>query len=223
MVESKFKVGQEVYAQSDWFAGSYIPDCFTIRKNDIVLMDGKEVVVCYVKHRRIPILESMLYATEEEAQLHEVERFKDNTIKRLSLLREQFEKVGVNENDIPLIAETDALDTSHKYKVGDVVYGHMDGGAYDLVPESFEITAVDIELHRGVEHNIYKVKGHGSRPAYEEYLYPTLKEALIADLIRFKATLKGELKSIESRSFALGIENKVKASLQDLNVQKYVE
>lgn len=223
MIEPKFKVGQVVYAQSDWFAGSYIPDCFTIRKNEVVLMDGIEVVVCYVKHRRTPMLESMLYATEEEAQLHEVDRFKDNTIKRLSLLREQFEKVGVKENNIPLLPETDSLETSHKFKVGDVVFGHMDGGVYDFVPERFEITAVDAELHRGVEHNIYKVKGHGSRPAYEEYLYPTIKEALVADLIRFKATLKGELKSIEARSVSLGLESKVKASLQELNLQKYIK
>lgn len=223
MIEPKFKVGQEVYAQSDWFAGSYIPECFTIRKNEVVLMDGKEIVVCYVKHRRTPMLESMLYATEEEAQLHEVDRFKDNTIKRLTSLREQFDEVGVSEPDIALLGGTDSLDASHKYKKGDVVYGHMDGGVYDFKPECFEITAVDVDYYNGSEHNVYKVKGHGARFAYEEYLYPTLKEALIADLIRFKATLKGEVKSIEARSVALGIESKVKASLQELNMQKYIE
>lgn len=223
MVKPKFKIGQEVYAQSDWFAGAYIPDCFTIRKNEVVLLDGKEVVVCYVKHRRTPMLESMLYATEEEAQMHEVERFKDNTTKRITSLREQFEKVGVSEQEMPLIGELDSLDASHKYKKGDIVYGHMDGGVYDFKPERFEITAVDVEMYQRVEHNIYRVKGHGSRPAYEEYLYPTLKEALIADLIRFKSTLKGELRSIETRAVVLGIESKVRASLQAMNLPKFIE
>lgn len=223
MMEPKYKIGQVVYAQSDWFAGSYIPDCYTIRKNEVAFVGGEEVVLYYVKHRRTPIMENMLYATEEEAQMHEVERFKANTIKRMSLLREQFEKVGVNEKDIPLLEEPDTLDTSHKYKVGDVVYGHMDGGAYEFEPERFVITGVDVDFYQGMEHNIYKVKGHGTRPAYEEYLYPTLKEALIADLIRFKATLKGELKSIEHRGVVLGIEGKVRASLQALNVQRYLE
>ena len=30
MKNPKFKVGQEVYCQSDWFAGAYIPEKFTL-------------------------------------------------------------------------------------------------------------------------------------------------------------------------------------------------
>lgn len=220
MIEPKFKVGQVVYGQSDWFAGSYIPDCYTIRKNELAIVDGEEVVLCYVKHRRTPMLESMLFATEEEAQLQEVSRFKVNTEKTLETIREQLENEGLMQDGQVLIGNTDSLDASHKFSVGDVAYGHMDGYGYAYKPEKFLITACDVETHKGVEHNVYKVKGHGCRYAYEEYLYPTYRDALIADMIRFKATIKGEVKSIEARSKSLGIESKVKTLLlQVLNVK----
>lgn len=223
MKEPKFKVGQEVYGQSDWFAGSYIPDCYTIRKNEYAIIDGEEVVLCYVKNRKTPMLECMLFATEEEAQLQEVKRFKANTEKTLATLKEQLENEGLMQDKQVLLGNTDSLDASHCFSVGDVVYGHMDGYSYDFKPEKFVITACEVETHRGLEHNIYKVKGHGRRYAYEEYLYPTYKDALIADLIRFKATFKGEIKSIEARSKSLGIEDKTKSLLLNWQSVKMIK
>ena len=223
MIEPKFKIGQTVYGQSDWFAGSYMPDCYTIRRNEIAMINGKEVVLCYVKHRRIPMLEDMLFPTEEEAQMQEVRRFRDNTEKILGLIKEQLENEGIDDKEQALLENADSLDASHRFSVGDVAYGHMDGYGYEYKPEKFVITSCDVEVNHGIEHNIYKVKGHGGRFAYEEYLYPTYKEALIADLNRFKATLKGEVKSIETRAKSLGIENQVKALLLSRNGVKMLE
>ena len=211
MKNPKFKVGQEVYCQSDWFAGAYIPEKFIIRKIEVAVINEEEVVLYYVKHRRIPIDEHMLFATEEEAQLSEVDRFNQDTKNELEKLAALMQEVNLNDTQL-LIGESDRIDTSHKYKKGDIVYGHMDGQVYEYKPEKFYITEVDVIMN--------KVKGHGNRQAIEEYLYPTYQEALIADIIRFKAKFKGALGSITSRATSLGIESKVQAKLLELRPYK---
>lgn len=215
MKNPKFKVGQEVYCQSDWFAGAYIPEKFVIRKIEVAVINEEEVVLYYVKHRRTPIDERMLFATEEEAQLTEVDRFNQDTKNELEKLAALMQEVNLNDTQL-LIGESDRIDTSHKYKKGDIVYGHMDGQVYEYKPEKFYITEADVIMEKGQEVNVYKVKGHGNRQAIEEYLYPTYQEALIADIIRFKAKFKGALGSITSRATSLGIESKVQAKLLEL-------
>lgn len=211
MLEPKFKVGQKVYAQSDWFAGSYIPQCYIIRSIHTQL-DGS-YAYC-VKRRKRLIAEDVFSATEEEAQIREVERFKMTTERRVNELREQLINSGVTFDNLLLIGDAEKpQNNGFKYDVGDVVYGHMDGAPYEYKPEKFIITERYKGLYNKVPFNAYHVKYHGTRPAYEEFLYPTYEEALIAELARFRVAFKGEVKSIEARAKTLGIEAQVKAQL----------
>jgi hypothetical protein len=216
MVQPKFRVGQKVYAQSDWFAGSYIPECYTIRSVH-VQPDGS-YAYC-VKGRKRLIAEDVFSATEEEAQMREVERFKMQTERKVNELREQLINSGIALGNLHLIGEAEPPKSKgFKYNIGDVVYGHMDGAPYEYKPETFIITERHKGWYRKERYNAYHVKRHGTRPAYEEFLYPTYEEALIAELIRYRATFKGEVKSIEARAKTLGIEAHVKAQLSSWSV-----
>lgn len=208
MKQPKFKVGQRVYCQSDWFAGSYIPDFFVIQRIEMI----GDIYYYYAKRKRIPVDERMLFATEEEAQLHEVERFIEIKKKELNFLASELQKVGLQEQ-VLLTDDRPTIDCSHKFQTGDVVYGHMNGGDFAYEPETFIIRKADVIYVDEVEQNIYYLKGHGTNYAFEEYLYPTYKEALLADCIRFKENFKGCLRGIESRAKALKIENKVNDKL----------
>lgn len=206
MTNPKFKIGQVVYGRSLWFAGAFIPDIYTIRKSEVT-DEGK--VLYYVKGKRCAFEEEMFFATEEEAQLQEVKRFKIQKKMELDALKELAEEVGMTNDEVLAIEAGVGIQRKHKYAVGQTVYGHMDCGAYNYKPETFVITNVCEEMMDDEKFLTYRVKGHGMCTVLEEFLYPTYKDALIADIARFKRTTKAEVRSIGQRAITLGIESQV--------------
>lgn len=219
MTNPKFKIGQVVYGRSLWFAGAFIPDIYTIRKSEFT---GEGKVLYYVKGKRCAFEEEMFFATEEEAQLQEVKRFKIKKKMELDALKKLVEEVGMTNDEVLAIEAGVRTRRKHKYAVGQTVYGHMDGGVYDYKPEKFLITDVCEETVDDEKILTYKVKGHGMCTVLEEFLYPTFKDALIADIARFKRTTKVEVRSIGQRAITLGIESKVAELLPVNEYQKLI-
>lgn len=207
MKKPKYKKGQVVYGRSDWFGGAYIPEQYTIR--EVTIED--EQVLYKVKGRNVFFEEDFFFPTEEEAQVSEVERFCIIKKRELEKLKELLEKHNLLHNG--QLAIEDLRQTPHKFTIGQIVYGHMDGKGNNYEPERFEIVGKSRMTIKGETCTIYKMKGHGARPAYEEFLYSTYKEALMAEIDNLKKTTKGEVNSIKSRSHSLGIEQDVKLKL----------
>lgn len=215
MKEPKYKIGQKVYGRSDWFSGSYIPEEYVIRKIEI---DGDRVLY-KVKGRNVPFDEEMFFPTEAEAQASETERFAIMKKRELEKLKAILEERHMPSMDriMALEDKRESSSNGYKYAVGQTVYGHMDGKIEEYTPETFVIKEQGRTSHKGESYNIYKVKGHGDRIAFEDYLYPTYEEALMADVKMLAQNTKGEVRSIMSRASNLGIEENVKLKLLTLN------
>lgn len=219
MITPKYKVGQKVYGRSDWFAGSFVPEKYVIR--DVKVMDDK--VYYLVKKRRILFDEDMLFATEEEAQIQETRRFIIIKQREMAKLMEMTQGRLLMPSDQKTIGTSKHRRGEHRYEVGQTVYGHMDGSNRTGIPETFVIRSKDVVEYKGKKYNIYYVKRHGIRPAYEDFLYPTLEEAVAADMEIFREKTKGEVRSIGTRAITLGIEDKVKGLLMGSQLRPLLE
>lgn len=210
MKKPKYEKDQVVYGRSDWFSGSFIPEIYTIR--DVKVED--EHVLYKVKGRNVYFEEEMFSPTEEEAQIAEVERFRIVKKNEIDNLKELLEKHNLLQNG--QLAIENLGTSSHRFNVGQIVYGHMDGNVEGYEPETFQIVAKGKQKIEGVVCNVYKMKRHGNRLAYEDTLFATYEEALLAEIKRLGEKTKGQVNSITSRSRSLGIENQVELKVLTL-------
>lgn len=211
---AKFKKGDVVFGASDWFGGAYVPDVYTITRVNVEVVDDKEVVTYSVKGRRTPKEECSLFATEEEAQLCEVERLRQNLMDSICRLKESLEKDNVRIDPQLLLGEDRSeQDNGFKFDVGDVVYGHMNYAPYEYEPEQFVIKERLRMTVGGKEMKAYRMKGHGQLEALEEFLFDNVADAKKAEFKRFLHETKTILNAVSQRAQKLGIEAQVRPML----------
>lgn len=219
MKTPKYKVGQKVFGRSDWFSGAFIPEEYVIR--DIEIMDDK--VYYKVERRKTLFDEDMLFSTEEEAQIHETRRYLVMKQKEIAELKKMTQGHMLMPSEQMSIGDNTHRNGEHRYEIGKTVYGHMDGNNRSGIPETFVIRSKDVVVHGKKKYNIYYVKKHGTRPAYEDYLYPTLQEAIEVDMNTYRDKTKGEVYSIGTRAKTLGIEDKVMALIESSQLHNLLE
>ena len=211
---AKFKKGDVVFGASDWFSRAYVPDVYTVTRVNVEVVDDKEVVTYNVKGRRAPKEECSLFATEEEAQLREVERLHQNLMASICRLRESLEKDNARIDPQLLLGEDmSEQDNGFKFDVGDVVYGHTNNAPCEYEPEQFVITErLKIKVG-GKEMKAYRLKRHGQVEVLEEFLFGDVADAKRAEVKRFLYETKAKLDTVFQRAQKLGIEAQVRPML----------
>lgn len=210
-MEPKYKVGDTVWMTSNWFSGSYIPDCFVVAA--VRCVDGKYQ---YRKKRmRTWWDEDKLFPTEEECQIHEIKRFIQNTQKYAQMLVNNCRALGVEQQAVKLLtAPKNELPTPNEtakkplYEVGQHVWGHQHKGmSLDDYANPHEYIVVERQrnINEGEVWYSYFMRGHGTFVFDEDFLYPT-KEAAILDNARLmRENTEAVLKGLKERCKALGL------------------
>lgn len=211
MIKPKFKVGDTVWMQSNWFAGSYIPDCFVVF--EIRGINGK---IEYRKKRaKTWWPEEKLFATEEECQLSEIKRFVRNARQQASELVNNCRLLGVEDKAIKLLT-TDAKAlpapniTAKKkiFNVGDKVWGHLEKSIETFGyanPKEYTITERIKCSDEEKEWYVYHVKGHGTLDVDEDNLFPTREEALLAHAKTLRKDSEDVLRGLKERCKTLNL------------------
>lgn len=211
MIKSKFKVGDTVWMQSNWFAGSYIPDCFVVSE----IRDANGKIEYRKKHSKVWWSEDKLFPTEEECQLSEIKRFVRNTRQQASELVNNCRLLGVEEKAVKLLTtDAKALPAPSKaakkkvFEIGDKVWGHLEKGlASDeyAEPKEFVITQrIKVTKDRKAWY-VYHVKGHGTLTVDEDNLFPTREEALLAHAKILRKDTENVLRGLKERCKTLNL------------------
>lgn len=213
----KFKVGDTIYFRSNWFAGSYIPDMMTVFGVRVVEEDGEWHVKYRKKRMRWEIDERDAFATEAEAQKHEINSFVERTKQTLSDLLAACREEGVETEAVLMLSnsqnyignEEDPISDKFRFEVGDEVWGYQDKRHYEYVPQKYIITQRFMSAdNNGVYGWVYNVKGHGTAVVYGETLRATRKESVLASVEDFIRYTTGVLETIEIMCNRLQIEFK---------------
>ena len=195
----RYNIGDTVWMQSNWFAGSYIPDCFKVAA--VREHNGKYQ---YRKKRsRTWWDEGKLFPTEEECQKSEVKRFIIDTRKQASELVQNCRLLGLEQEAVKLLtADTKALPTAKDmskkvFDVGDRVWGFTER-IYGL-PQELTITRVLKSTDGEKSWYSYNVKGHSSLIVDGDSLFPTREDACLASVEALKERTQSILNGLSER------------------------
>lgn len=206
----KFKVGDTIYFQSNWFSGSYVPDMMTVFGVRVVEEDGEWHVKYRKKRMRWEIDERDAFATEAEAQQSEAQRFVRDTRKYLKELLDACREEGIEDEAMACLTNKRLLgegETDNKiiFNVGDTVYGYLySGRGSQYIPEKFIISDV-LKCDDGY---FYLVRGHGTLSVPGTNIHPTFKAALMDSVNDIIMETKGRLYAIGKTCERLNVEFK---------------